>query len=112
MVALENNHYSKIEWSYLKEMGEPKLVTERCAEKALRALDTNSATGPDLISAMVLKECTKELAKPICALVVLIVKKGRWPDTWIEHRMVPIHKKCSVYLPSNCAPCFTSIQSG
>ena len=75
MQAPENNHYSIIEWSYLKKMGEPKLVTERCAEKALRALDANNATGPDLILARVLKECVKELAKPICALANLIVKK-------------------------------------
>lgn len=55
------NQYTKLERRTLKVMKKPFTITEQMAEKSLRELDVNSATGPDQIPARVLNECAKSL---------------------------------------------------
>lgn len=43
----------------------------------------------------------KELAKPVSALANIVLAEGRWPEAWIEHWIIPLYKKRSVYLPDN-----------
>ena len=48
-----------------------------------------------------LKHCSQQLALPLSLLGRRILDTGEWPDVWRSHWIVPIHKKKSVYDPSN-----------
>ena len=64
-------------------------------------MKTDSATGPDLLPARILKECAKQLATPFRILAVLILQHGTWPQTWMEHWIVPLFKKGASFVPCN-----------
>ena len=34
-------------------------------------------------------------------LARIILQERRWPDAWLVHNIVPLHKKNSVYAPGN-----------
>jgi hypothetical protein len=95
------NEYTDMVPASWRGMKEPAVVSEQMAERALNNLDVNSSTGPDLLPTRILKKCAKQLAKPVCILANLIIKLGRWPESWTEHWIVPLYKKGSVYLPTN-----------
>ena len=63
--------------------------------RLLARLDASKATGPDGISARVLKECARELAKPLCQLFALCFQHGVQPQMWKTANVVPIHKRSS-----------------
>ena len=60
--------------------GAPALTTvhfhPHAVHRLLARLDASKATGPDGISARVLKECERELAKPLCQLFALCFQHG------------------------------------
>ena len=58
----------------------------------LDALDVNSATGPDLLPARILKHCAQELAAPELKPAERIMETGKWSYSWREHWIVPIYK--------------------
>ena len=95
------NYYSELEAPYYKKQGPIGQITEELAEKILEDLRSDSATGPDELPARVLKECAKVLAVPLCALARLIVQLGRWPELWVEHWIIPLYKKNSVFKAGN-----------
>ncbi|CAJ1069817.1 hypothetical protein Bbelb_118400 [Xyrichtys novacula] len=70
----------------------------------LRKLDPGKATGPDEIPTRVLKECTAELASPLCHLFQLLFSRGLFPDQWKTARVIPIHKRDSKSDPSKYRP--------
>ena len=76
-------------------------LTEDIVEQILQELRSDSATGPDAIPTRILKECAKQLARPLLILANLILDNGRWPDIWMVHWIVPLHKKNNVYMASN-----------
>ena len=82
-----------------QNLGRLWLVYEVC--KILEALDVNSATGPDLLPARILKYCAQELAAPVLKLAERILKTGKWPHSWREHWIVPIYKRKAVYKAGN-----------
>ena len=65
----------------------------RTVRKILRDLDESSATGPDLLPAMILRQCAPELALPITLLARLCLREGRWPVCWRQHWVHPLHKR-------------------
>jgi hypothetical protein len=67
----------------------------------LSKLREDSGTGPDLLPARILKKCFRELAKPVKLLALRILATGVWPELWLQHWIVPLYKRKSVYLPSN-----------
>ena len=67
-------------------------------QKLLSALK-NTATGPDLVPARVLRECAPELAVPVQLLLQLILKCKVWP--WRTHWLCPLHKKKSLHNPAH-----------
>ena len=95
------NDYTEVDISTGRCMVAPTAVTVKMAEQELTKLDVDSATGPDQLPARILKECAKQLAKPICKLANLIVKHGHWPECWIEHWIVPLYKRLSPADPLN-----------
>ena len=101
MEAKIANDYTAIEVPASRGQRSVAEVTENDALKHLEALRSDSATGPDKLPTQILKKCARVLAKPLCILAKLILRQGRWPDTWTSHWIIPRYKKNSVYDASN-----------
>ena len=95
------NHYANIEAPSYKGQNSIAEPSEQMAEHFLESLRADSGTGPDLVPARILKECANVLSKPFSQLAKRILAEGRWPETWIEHWIVPLHKRKNVYLAGN-----------
>ena len=76
----------------------------RDIKRKLHKLDTNKASGPDGISAKVLKNCAVELAAPLAKLFRFSFSRGYFPSQWKVASVVPVHKKNSRSCPSNYRP--------
>ena len=68
-------------------------------KKLLGKLRENQATGPDGLSAKLLKRLARVLALPLANLTRRIFLEGQWPSKWRLHHIVPLFKKGSVYQP-------------
>jgi hypothetical protein len=95
------NYYTEIGVPYYGCQQALAEVTEERAERILTGLRTDSATGPDNLPTRILKECAKQLAKPFSTLAKRILKEGRWPEAWMIHWIVPLHKRNNVFLAGN-----------
>mgnify|MGYP001822176257 FL=1 len=69
--------------------------------KKLRALKANKSPGPDAIHPRVLKELSKELAKPLSLLFMASAKDETIPDEWRTATVSAIYKKGNKKLPNN-----------
>ena len=67
-------------------------VVSASEKKRLKKLDVSKASGPDGLSAKVLRQCASVLAKPLTRLYSLFFKKGI-PEGWKTANVVPVHKK-------------------
>ena len=76
-------------------------IRERDVLKILKQLDVTSATGPDGLPALILKQCGPELALPITLLSRLCLSEGNWPSCWRRHWIHPLHKKNAKSDPRN-----------
>ena len=101
---LEVNEYSDVAQVILEEARFGG-VSEEVAVQVLKELKPDSATGPDLLPARILKECASELGKPLSRLVQQIVNTGSWPDLWRAHWIVPIHKRKAMTNTKNYRGC-------
>ena len=72
---------------------QPELPGVEYAAQVLRQLREDSALGPDLVPARVLKRMAEVLAKPLADLVQCIMFTCVCPDTWRLHWLVPLYKK-------------------
>lgn len=72
--------------------------------KTLRGLDVNKASGPDGISAVVLKTCAPELSPVLTRLFSLSLKTGVVPKSWKLANVQPVPKKGSRADPLNYRP--------
>ena len=77
------------------------LLRTRHTRRLLNSLDTCKATGPDLLPATLLKNCSDTLALPLTLLARSILARGTWPSPWKEHWLTPLHKKKSTSDPTN-----------
>ena len=72
--------------------------------KLLNGLNINKASGPDGLSARVLKECSSEIA-PILALIYNeSLAQGTVPDDWRQANVAPVFKKGEKYDAANYRP--------
>ena len=75
----------------------------------------SKVTGPDEISARVLKHCAAELSLPLSRLFSLCFQHGTQPYLWKTANVVPIHKKKKVSNSrpklSPCVPAERPLQS-
>ena len=94
--AREVNDYTEIEESRYRSQGSLDTLTELKAETYLKNLRMDSATGPDELPTRILRECAKQLARPVAQLARKILEEGRWPEIWIMHWVIPLYKKNSV----------------
>ena len=59
----------------------------------LKSLDSNKATGPDGISARLLKETADVITPSLCELFNRSVLSGTIPEEWKVANIVPVYKK-------------------
>lgn len=98
--SAEVNDYTEIATTPLREQGELKSCTQRDAQAMMNSLREDSGTGPEGLPARVLKHCAAVLAEPVKMLVDRIIESGVWPLLWIDHWIVPLHKKKGVFDPN------------
>jgi len=72
--------------------------------KILKSLKPDKACGPDQIPTRVLKECSAELASPLCRLFHMCFSCGVFPNQWKMASVIPIHKRDSKADPSKYRP--------
>jgi hypothetical protein len=65
---------------------------------------TDKATGPDGISARLLKECSNEIAPSLTALFNKSLSLGKVPQEWKKANVVPVPKKGDIHEISNDRP--------
>ena len=73
-------------------------------EEYIRNLNVNKASGPDLISHKMLKECSLTISRPLHILFTRSLNEGIFPDSWKIAQVTPIFKKGDKSLPSNYRP--------
>lgn len=71
------------------------------ATQLLQQLRVGSATGPDLLPVRLLMGCADVLGEPIAILATVVLVTGEWPSAWVDHWVVPIHKRKARSDPSN-----------
>ena len=71
---------------------------------AIDELKNTSASGPDGLAAIFLKECKDSLAKPLFHLWRKCLDQGITPDKLKEAHIIPIHKGGHQGLPANYRP--------
>ena len=98
-----NNHYF-----YLNPSDFPEECLTLCTEEEvlelLSDLDCNKSTGPDDISARMLKATASSIAPSLARLFNLSLTSGCFPDSWKLARVVPIPKSTNSSSPSNYRP--------
>ena len=82
----------------------PLIISYRKVCRALLALETNKAHGPDGIPAKFLKEFADELAPVLCRLFRLILTTSNYPSPWKHALAQPVPKKGDRSDPSNYRP--------
>ena len=83
---------------------EKLIVHEDGVLQLLRQLKTNKATGPDELSARVLKETADIVAGPLCDIFNQSLKFSSVPDDWKLANVTPIFKKGDRCKPENYRP--------
>ena len=73
----------------------------RYTKKLFKELDSSKATGPDQISAVILKRLGNSLAMPFTRVCRRLFYEGCWPTIWKTHLIVPIYKKGSAFKADN-----------
>jgi hypothetical protein len=112
---LLNNQLSSVFTSEDKinmpELGQSKtdniptlIVHQEGVAKLLRNLNPHKATGPEEISAQLLKTNAKQPAEPLSKFVQASIDQGKIPDDWKEALLTPLFKKGDKSTPSNYRP--------
>ena len=72
-------------------------------EKLLLGLNTNKATGPDGVTARLLREAAPSISSSLSCLFNMSLKKGKLPCDW-KRAVTPIYKKGKKELVTNYRP--------
>ena len=80
------------------------LCTENQITDLLLSLKTAKSTGPDSISATMLRSTAASIAPSLTKLFNLSIASGCFPTTWKCARVTPIFKSADPALPSNYRP--------
>ena len=83
---------------------EDLLCTEDEVHFFLSCLDTSKATGPDGISAIMLKSTASSITPSVTSLLNLSLRTGRVPEEWKRSSVVPIPKKSPATTPNSYRP--------
>ena len=80
------------------------LCTEDVIFDMTTELDCNKTSGPDDISARMLKDTATSVTPGLTRLFNLSLSSGCFPDAWKMARVVPIPKSIDMSVPSNYRP--------
>ena len=69
----------------------------RYTYKLSKSLKVDKATGPDHISAEILRMIAKTIAVPFTMLCRRLLNEGHWPDIWRMHQICPLYKRGSAF---------------
>ena len=83
---------------------EDESVTAEQVFHLINSLDTNKASGPDGISAQMLKSTANSIASPLAKLFTLSLATGKFPKMWKTASVVPVPKSTAKNDPSNYRP--------
>ena len=86
------------------ECPEELLCTVEQVEHLLGSLDTTKATGPDGVSATVLKHTAPYIAPSVTKLFNLSIRSGQVPTNWKRSLVVPVPKSSDRSSPANYRP--------
>ena len=81
--------------------------------KLLDRLNPHKSSGPDDLSACLLKECSAEIAPVLACIFNQSLAQGRVPKDWLQANVAPIYKKGEKYDPANyrlTCICFKSLE--
>ena len=79
-------------------------IDPKGVKKILHRLNPDKASGPDDLSARVLKECTAEIAQVLACIFSQLLIQATVPDDWRQANVTPIYKKGEKYDPANYRP--------
>ena len=82
----------------------PVNVSVEGVEARLLSLDSSTAMGPDGIHPLVLKNCAKQLARPLSVIFQRSLSEGLVPKAWKRSVVIPIFKKGHRFVPLNYRP--------
>ncbi len=88
----------------LQECPDHLLCTEEEVLRLLLSLDVTKSSGPDGISAKMLKATATSIAPSLCKLFNLSITTGQFPAAWIISNVVPIPKDGDKSVPNNYRP--------
>ena len=63
------------------------------SEKILDRLNPHKSSGPDDLSARVLKECSADIAPVLAYIFNQSLAQGKVPEDWLQANVAPIYKK-------------------
>ena len=67
-------------------------ITHKIVKKITLNLDSSTASGPDCIPVVVLKNCEPELSHIVAKLFNMCLKESCFPDCWKVSLVVPVFK--------------------
>ena len=79
-------------------------VSEDGVRKLLQKINLRKATGPDMIPARLLKECSEELARILAIIYNKSIQTGKVLDDWKKANVSAVFKKGQHYDPANYRP--------
>ena len=79
-------------------------ITGEKISSIIRSLDPKKAHGWDDISINMIKLCDIEIVKPLYLIYKECLETGRFPSSWKEANVLPIHKKENRQLKKNYRP--------
>ena len=83
--------------------------------KLLLQIPSNTSTGPDDISAHMLRETGYSISSPLTSIFNLLIKSGIFPDNWKNSHIIPIPKHSSApssptgYCPISLLPLISKV---
>lgn len=80
------------------------VFTEDDIIKAVKKLKPKMSCGPDNIPSFIVKDTISVLARPLCKIFNLSLKRGVYPECWKVSKICPIYKKESKNEISNYRP--------
>ena len=80
------------------------IITEQEIKDIIDPLDTNKASGPNLISNKTIKNVSGAIAMALCIIFNRSMSEGIFPDIWKLSNFVPLFKKGEKAMPSNYRP--------
>ena len=81
-----------------------RAITEDELRKEIKKLNIHKATGPDNVSAQIIKRTESEVIQPLLHIINRTIEEGTYPEQLKIAKVVPIYKKKEKTNPGNYRP--------